>query len=122
MSPAPEPNKKFPDFIPPTKVHYDGQKPTIHLRKCKLTTQLGGRTREHIFEKSSVAIGAMEASASRNVHGLAGIGARQLINMFCAPLCFCQPGAGVLAKNPFQNLPGNRPRLLNLGRSAMSHY
>ncbi len=55
-----EPSKKFPDFIPPTKVHYDGQKPTIHLRKCKLTTQVGGRTREHVFEKNIVTIGAME--------------------------------------------------------------
>ena len=53
--------KKFPDYVPPTKVHYDGHKPTtVHLRKCTLVTQVGGRTREHVFDKPSVTIGAME--------------------------------------------------------------
>src|SRR6478672_3183974 len=53
--------KKFPDYVPPTKVHYDGQKPaTLHLRKCKLVTQVGGRAREHTFDKGTITIGAME--------------------------------------------------------------
>jgi DNA-binding NtrC family response regulator len=55
------PPKKFPDYVPPTKVHYDGQKPaTLHLRKCKLVTQVGGRAREHLFDKGTITIGAME--------------------------------------------------------------
>src|SRR6476659_6843055 len=54
-------NKKFPDYVPPTKVHYDGAKPTqIHLRRCKLVTNVGGRAREHLFDKSTITIGAME--------------------------------------------------------------
>ncbi len=53
--------KKFPDYIPPTKVHFDGNKPaTLHLRRCKITTQSGGRTREHSFDKDIITIGAME--------------------------------------------------------------
>jgi DNA-binding NtrC family response regulator len=53
--------KKFPDYIPPTKVHFDGHKvPTLHLRKCKIVTQSGGRTREHSFDKDVITIGAME--------------------------------------------------------------
>jgi DNA-binding NtrC family response regulator len=53
--------KKFPDYIPPTKVHYDGHKPpTVHLRKCKLITQVAGRPREHTFDKATITIGAME--------------------------------------------------------------
>src|SRR5690348_2377638 len=53
--------KKFPDYIPPTKVHFDGAKvPTLHLRKCKIVTQSGGRTREHSFDKDVITIGAME--------------------------------------------------------------
>src|SRR6201990_2235426 len=53
--------KKFPDYVPPTKVHYDGQKPaTLHLRKCKLITNVGGRAREHVFDKGTITIGAME--------------------------------------------------------------
>ncbi len=54
-------NRKFPDYIPPTKVHYDGVRPaTVHLRRCRLITTHGGRTKEHVFEKSTVTIGAME--------------------------------------------------------------
>ncbi len=38
----PSPSKKFPDHIPPTKIHYDGAKPTtLHLRKCKILTTVG---------------------------------------------------------------------------------
>ncbi len=55
------PAKKFPDYVPPTKVHFDGQKPaTLHLRKCKIVTTSGGRTREHSFDKDVITIGAME--------------------------------------------------------------
>ena len=39
MTPPDPSAKKFPDYVPPTKVHYDGAKPTtVHLRKCKLVT------------------------------------------------------------------------------------
>ena len=59
--PSAAPSKKFPDFIEPTKVHYDGDRhPTVHLRRCKLVTHVGGRTREHAFDKATVTIGAME--------------------------------------------------------------
>jgi DNA-binding NtrC family response regulator len=60
--PDPAPGgKKFPDYVPPTKVHYDGARPaTVHLRRCKLVTQVGGRTREHLFDKATVTLGAME--------------------------------------------------------------
>jgi DNA-binding NtrC family response regulator len=58
---APPGTKKFPDYVPPTKVHYDGGKPaTLHLRKCKLVTNVGGRAREHAFDKAEINIGAME--------------------------------------------------------------
>jgi len=58
---ADRPAKKFPDYIPPTKVHFDGVKPpTLHLRRCKIVTQSGGRTREHSFDKDVITIGAME--------------------------------------------------------------
>ncbi len=53
--------KKFPDYVAPTKVHYDGARPpTVHLRRCKLVTQVGGRAREHLFDKAQITIGAME--------------------------------------------------------------
>ena len=49
FGPAPPGAKKFPDYVPPTKVHYDGVKPaTLHLRKCKLVTNVGGRAREQL--------------------------------------------------------------------------
>jgi DNA-binding NtrC family response regulator len=61
MTPPEQAGKKFPDYVPPTKVHYDGARPAaIHLRRCKLVAQVGGRTREHVFDKSSITIGAME--------------------------------------------------------------
>ncbi len=54
-------NRKFPDYIPPTKVHYDGVRPaTVHLRRCRLVTTSGGRTKENVFEKSTITMGAME--------------------------------------------------------------
>src|SRR5260370_3026149 len=58
---APPGPKKFPDYVPATKVHYDGGKPaTLHLRKCKLVTNVGGRAREHVFDKAEITVGAME--------------------------------------------------------------
>ena len=49
MTPPDPSPKKFPDYVPPTKVHYDGVRPaTVHLRKCKLVTQVAGRAREHV--------------------------------------------------------------------------
>jgi len=61
MTPPDPSAKKFPDYVPPTRVHYDGAKPTtVHMRKCKLVTQVGGRTREHVFDKAAVTVGAME--------------------------------------------------------------
>src|SRR6185369_12759123 len=40
---------------------YDGQKPaTLHLRKCKLVTQVGGRAREHTFDKGTITVGSMD--------------------------------------------------------------
>ena len=57
----PPSGKKFPDYVPPTKVHYDGAKPTtVHLRRCKLITNVAGRAREHLFDKATISIGAME--------------------------------------------------------------
>jgi DNA-binding NtrC family response regulator len=59
--PAAGGGKKFPDYVPPTKVHYDGARPpTVHLRRCKLVTSVGGRAREHVFDKSTITVGAME--------------------------------------------------------------
>jgi DNA-binding NtrC family response regulator len=54
-------NKKFPDYVAPTKVHYEGARPpTLHLRRCKLVTTVGGRAREHMFDQGTITIGAME--------------------------------------------------------------
>ena len=62
MSPADSaPAKKFPDFIPPTKIHYEGQRPpTLHVRRCRLTIGEGAKQKEHSFESASVTLGAME--------------------------------------------------------------
>ena len=58
---APAQSKKFPEQIPPTKIFYEGGKPTtLHLRKCKLVTQVASRTREHVFDQGTITIGAME--------------------------------------------------------------
>ncbi len=58
----PAARKKFPDFVPPTKIHYDdgGRAPMLHLQRCKLVVEDHGRTREHVFEQAVVTIGAME--------------------------------------------------------------
>ena len=53
--------RKFPDYVAPTKIHYSGERaPTIHLRKCKLATSVGGRVREHLFDQAEITLGAME--------------------------------------------------------------
>jgi transcriptional regulator with GAF, ATPase, and Fis domain len=55
-------SKKFPDFVPPTKIHYLGDAPArLHLRRCKLVmTDHHGQPHEHVFESGEVRIGAME--------------------------------------------------------------
>jgi transcriptional regulator with GAF, ATPase, and Fis domain len=54
MSPV-EP-KKFPDFVPPTKIAWAGDgAPRLHLRRCRLVVD----GEEHAFEKGEVRIGAM---------------------------------------------------------------
>ena len=60
--PAPsEPKRKFPDYVAPTKVHYDGARPrTIQMRTCRLVSHSSGIHREHLFEKGVIRIGAME--------------------------------------------------------------
>jgi len=52
-------SKKFPDFVPPTKIQYVDRVPTLHLRKCTLT-EVGGQKREFRFEKGEIRIGAMD--------------------------------------------------------------
>ncbi|MCX5747118.1 MAG: sigma 54-interacting transcriptional regulator [Proteobacteria bacterium] len=54
-------SKKFPDFIPPTKVSYLVERggPTIHLRRCILQS-VDDPTREWAFEKEEIRIGSME--------------------------------------------------------------
>jgi DNA-binding NtrC family response regulator len=51
--------KKFPDFVPPTKVTYLDRGPTLHLRRC--TLQLVDDPRhEWSFDKEEVRIGSMD--------------------------------------------------------------
>src|SRR6185295_19919734 len=65
---APGPNdrsvvlsKKFPDFVPPTKIHYSGDGARLHLRRCKIVMEdENGRETEHAFEKGEIRIGAMD--------------------------------------------------------------
>jgi DNA-binding NtrC family response regulator len=49
--------KKFPDFVPPTKVSYLDRGPTLHLRRCMLQAEDG---QEWIFDKEEIRIGSME--------------------------------------------------------------
>src|SRR6266545_3368531 len=66
VQPAPSadvPQKKFPDFVAPTKIHYPGDGAArLHLRRCKivLTHGHGGHAQEHAFEKGEIRIGAMD--------------------------------------------------------------
>jgi transcriptional regulator with GAF, ATPase, and Fis domain len=52
--------RKFPDYVAPTKVHYDGPHvKTIQVRTCRLITTHGGVRREHTFDQAEVRVGAM---------------------------------------------------------------
>ncbi|HVV82831.1 MAG TPA: sigma 54-interacting transcriptional regulator, partial [Kofleriaceae bacterium] len=51
-------NKKFPDFVPPTKVAFVGQAPTLHVRTCTLSAVEGPGS--WTFEKDEIRIGSME--------------------------------------------------------------
>ncbi len=51
--------KKFPDFVPPTKIQYIDRVPTLHLRRCTLQTATEP-VREFSFDKDEVRIGAMD--------------------------------------------------------------
>ncbi len=48
---------KFPDFVPPTKIHYGDRLPTLHLRRCTLTMPSG---EDYHFEKELIRLGAMD--------------------------------------------------------------
>ncbi len=51
--------KKFPDFVPPTKVAYLERGPTLHLRRCTLTSVDDPGT-EWTFDKEEVRLGSMD--------------------------------------------------------------
>jgi DNA-binding NtrC family response regulator len=51
--------KKFPDFVPPTKVTYLDRGPTLHLRRCMLQS-VDDATQEWSFDKEEVRIGSMD--------------------------------------------------------------
>src|SRR5258706_4605727 len=51
--------KKFPDFVPPTKVSYLDRGPTLHLRRCILA-HADDPTQEWSFDKEEIRIGSME--------------------------------------------------------------
>ncbi len=52
--------KKFPDFVPPTKVAYlDRGGPTLHLRRCILQS-VENPTQEWSFDKEEIRIGSMD--------------------------------------------------------------
>ncbi|HWU90183.1 MAG TPA: sigma 54-interacting transcriptional regulator [Kofleriaceae bacterium] len=51
--------KKFPDFVPPTKVAYLDRGPTLHLRRCMLQS-LDDSAQEWSFDKEEIRIGSME--------------------------------------------------------------
>jgi DNA-binding NtrC family response regulator len=51
--------KKFPDFVPPTKVSYLDRGPTLHLRRCTLSL-VDDPTQEWTFDKEEVRIGSMD--------------------------------------------------------------
>jgi DNA-binding NtrC family response regulator len=59
MRARPRSMKKFPDFIPPTKVTYLDRGPTLHLRRCMLQS-LDDTTQEWTFDKEEVRIGSMD--------------------------------------------------------------
>jgi DNA-binding NtrC family response regulator len=51
--------KKFPDFVPPTKVSYLDRGPTLHLRRCILQSVDDPR-QEWTFDQEEVLIGSMD--------------------------------------------------------------
>src|SRR4051812_6803032 len=51
--------KKFPDFVPPTKVSYLDHGPTLHLRRCILQA-VADPTVEWTFDKEEIRIGSMD--------------------------------------------------------------
>lgn len=51
--------KKFPDFIPPTKVDYLDRGATLHLRRCTLTA-VADPHQEWSFDKEEIRIGSMD--------------------------------------------------------------
>ncbi|HEX7840290.1 MAG TPA: sigma 54-interacting transcriptional regulator [Kofleriaceae bacterium] len=51
--------KKFPDFVPPTKVSYLDRGPTLHVRRCMLQS-VDDPGQEWSFDKEEVRIGSME--------------------------------------------------------------
>src|SRR5689334_20309611 len=59
--PAAGVNKKFPDFVPPTKVQYIGDAPRLHIRRCKIVYEDShGRPVEEMFDKGEIRLGAMD--------------------------------------------------------------
>ena len=53
------PMKKFPDFVPPTKVSYLDRGPTLHLRRCSFIAVDDPRA-EWSFDKDEIRIGSMD--------------------------------------------------------------
>src|SRR5262249_21218566 len=51
--------KKFPDFVPPTKVTYLDRGPTLHLRRCTLEA-VDDPNQAWVFDKEEVRIGSMD--------------------------------------------------------------
>jgi DNA-binding NtrC family response regulator len=51
--------KKFPDFVPPTKVSYLDRGPTLHLRKCILQS-VEDPMQEWTFDKEEIRLGSMD--------------------------------------------------------------
>ncbi len=51
--------KKFPDFVPPTKVAYLDRGATLHLRRCMLQS-VDDPTQEWTFDKEEIRIGSMD--------------------------------------------------------------
>jgi len=51
--------KKFPDFVPPTKVSYLDRGPTLHVRRCMLQA-VDDPAQEWTFDKEEIRIGSME--------------------------------------------------------------
>src|SRR3954452_13605345 len=51
--------KKFPDFVPPTKVSYLDRGPTLHVRRCMLQA-VADPAQEWTFDKEEIRIGSMD--------------------------------------------------------------